>query len=260
MQKEDDEEEITTSNSTSLETSPISQPKNASNQQQPPSIISLDVCSSTSDLSLGDPKSEFLPIIRSDLDEEIAPKSPMSRKKSVTLTILDHLLNLALFSPLVIFYWASTWDIISSYIFPKDEIVSYVITFVCANTILLISYFLQDKLQAFHDRLNESRRSGSRNYYDRRFFFRLVYTYTLTLAYVFQWRTYWDVYNQLTKQVKFEYFLAVSFITLVLCRYLLNSSLGSFVKTAPFHLQPDLKFNGYFVQAKVKFFENVIVL
>lgn len=184
----------------------------------------------------------------------------LSNSKKMLYKLADHLLNLFVVTPLIVVYWASSWDIIYIYLFPDNLKLSYLITFAFANLVLLGSYFLQYRIQKFHDSLAIPKTyPAKRSYYNQSFLVRLVYTYVLTWAYVAQWRTYWDVYNTLTSQVKFEYFLAISAITLALYRYVLQCSFGSFTQMAPFRLQSDLKFNEYFKQAKIKPYKYVSI-
>lgn len=185
-----------------------------------------------------------------------------SRSKTMALRVADHFLNLFVVTPFIIVYWASSWDIIYVYLFPKDLKISYLITFAFSNIFLFVSYCLQTRLQKFHDSL-ASRKTYSpgsvqnNHYYDQRFVVRFCYTYMLTWAYVAQWRTYWDLYNTLTSKIEFEYFIGISLVTLLLYRYVLRCSFGSYTQMVPFLLQPDLKFNEYFIQAKVRLVKYV---
>lgn len=182
---------------------------------------------------------------------------------SMFLQIVDHFLNLCIITPLIVFFWASSWDIIYLYLYPKNLKISYLITFALANSILLASYFLQHQLQVYHDSTisRKTTQPGYKQaYYDKRFLIRILYTYVLTWAYVAQWRTYWDLYNTVAAKVSFEYFLGISIFTLFVYRYVLKCSFGNFAKTIPFHLQPDLAFSEYFTQSKVRHMTNVKII
>lgn len=82
-----------------------------------------------------------------------------NQKNSIFLQIFDHLVNLFLFTPFIVVYWASSWDIIYLYLFPNVLKISYVITFAFANAILFLSYCVQNRLQSFHDSLASTRKS-----------------------------------------------------------------------------------------------------
>ena len=245
------------------------------NGKSPKTESKLHIISSESSTSLSQQSTDYEPpnsnnvvpngvgenaAVRIDEEGQNLVTESNTMKKLFAIRLVDHLLNLFIFTPLIVSHWASSWDLIYLYLFPKNTYISYGITFVGANLILFASYCLQNHLQAFHDSYNVHYRRRSTNYYyNKRFFIRCVYTYVLTWAYVAQWRTYWDVYNLLTSKVRFEYFLGISLVTLILYRYLLRCSYGSLVQMVPYRLQPDLKFNEYFIQAKVKIIKYVIV-
>jgi hypothetical protein len=204
-------------------------------------------------------KETILQQIEIEDDEQfniMAVDSTCSRRKQTTLVLIDHVLNLFLFTPLVIGYWTSTWDLIDLYLFPNNRLASYSASFLWANGIILVAYFLQEKLQQLHNGSVIGHEESVNvlkpaRYYDRRIWLRAAYTYLLTIAYVMQWRTYWNMYNYLTQDVSFVYFFIISICTLVFYRYLLKNSLSNFVKTSPYQLAPDCQFGSYFLQSKI---------
>lgn len=179
-------------------------------------------------------------------------------KKQFLLKTLDHFLNLTFLTPIVIFYWSSTWNIYYLNIFPNYFWLSCICTFVISNLLLLFSYLFQYELQAHHTKLFEkNKNNSSQTYYNTSFLFRCIYTYILTLAYVAQWRTYWDIYNYFTIGVNYKYFLAISILTLIFYRYILKNSFKNYIKTCPFHMQMDTKFGEFFIQSKIIEYKNV---
>lgn len=201
------------------------------------------------------------PIIRkkeSAADEvslEMGERKVERKKCTLGLRLADHTLNLFVYTPLVIFYSASTWDIIYLYIYPTDLPKSFIVTFVLANFILLSAYFLQNKLQSLHDKCPTGQNLNI--YYLGRTAIRLLFTYLIAVAYVFQFRTYWDVYNELTVDVSNRYFIGLSILTLLLYRYVLKYSLSTFARISPFHLVRDHDLSAYFKQAIIKPYKNV---
>jgi hypothetical protein len=159
--------------------------------------------------------------------------------------LIDVLLTAFIFTPVVVFYWASTWDIIFVYILPKDFLLSCLVTFIFTNWILSFSYLFQNDLQNYYNKI--SMYNNSRK---RRFLIRFIYTYFLAAAYVSQWRTYWDFYSYYTENVPFYYFAFLSILALFLYRYILKKSIAYYVKSVPFYFDKDENFETYFHQSE----------
>jgi hypothetical protein len=170
-------------------------------------------------------------------------------------SLANILLNAFVFTPLTICYWTSTWDLLYLYIFPDNLWLSLSCTCVVTNVILVLAYLFQETIQKKHDTIRNKKFTISLSginyrYYGIDFLYRCVYTYVLTVAYVSQWKTYWDLYNELTKEASYLYFVLISFIALAAYKLVLGRSLKSLIKTVPFHLEKDLNFESYFMQSK----------
>ena len=197
------------------------------------------------------------------------------------LHFIDLTLTAFVFAPLAICNWATTWDIAYLYIFNDSTQFFYSImfTFVSSNIIILFTYIYQYELQDLHNFFEEKRttRSGlSAHYVNYRqhnhmqqreslldrwlsadFVFRSVYTYVITTAYVLQWRTYWDLLNHSANRLDWSYSAFLAVFALLIHRYVMKRSIGSFAKTAPFYLAKDANFDKYFLQTNVFNFPNV---
>lgn len=171
-----------------------------------------------------------------------------NNNKKNTIYLFDLIFNGFFITPLTVIFWTSTWDIFYYFLSTRFFYVNILITFLLCNTILITAYLCQYKLQSYHDRLRaQNPHSG---YYGKDFIMRSFYTYILTLAYVLQWITYWDLYNHLTENVHFLYFFGLSVVTILVYNILLKKSLTAFSKTVPFSLQKDIEFDSYFLQSK----------
>ena len=192
------------------------------------------------------------------------------------LRFIDLISNGFFFTALTVFFWAATWDLIIFYIFPTDLVISYTVTFLIANSVLICAYVFQDELQQFHDGWLCSGHSSLRiydrvqhiesqvtttaaccSYYDKAFLFRFIYSYLIANAYVAQWRTYWDIFDMLVQDVNFWYFFVIALIAVLMYRVVLNNSLDSHSKTVPFSLVRDNNPQSYFIQWKKIDIENV---
>ena len=185
------------------------------------------------------------------------------------------LLNMFLFTPLTIFYWAATWDIIYLYIFPNNFALSFLATFLFANAILICVYVFQYDFQLIHNYLHgcaahdgllineaaspKAAAARLKSYYDKAFLFRFLYSYLVANAYVAQWRTYWDVFNRMTENVHYLYFVAISIIAFVLYRCVLQNSLESYSKTVPYCLMRDIHLDTYFIQWQKVYLNSVTI-
>lgn len=164
------------------------------------------------------------------------------KTNSQQFTTINYSLNLFVFTPLVIIYWCATWNIFYLAIFYHDLLLSCSITFLISNFILLIIYQLQEPLQNLHDSL------PSKSWPSR--ILKFGFSYTMSIAYVSQWRTYWDIYNYYSTMIHFNYTLFVSILALILFRLFLKRKLSPLIKCVPFHLQTSNEFSNFFTQAK----------
>jgi len=177
-------------------------------------------------------------------DFAIVRKLQSNNNKKIVYSI-DVLLTAFIFTPIVVFYWASTWDIIFVYILPNDFLLSCLVTFIFTTWILSFSYLFQNDLQSYYNKISMHNDS-----FKRRFLVRFIYTYFLAAAYVSQWRTYWDIYSHYTDKVPFYYFAFLSLVALFLYRYILKKSIAYYVKSVPFYLDKDDDFDTYFYESE----------
>jgi hypothetical protein len=182
---------------------------------------------------------------RLDKNDLVLFRKFQSDNKQKLMYLIDVLLTAFIFTPIVVFYWASTWDIIFVYILPKEFLLSCLVTFIFTNWILSFSYLFQNKLQSYYDKI-----PSYNDLFKRKFLVRFVYTYFLAAAYVSQWRTYWDIYSYYTDKVPFYYFAFLSMIALLLYRYILKKSIAYYIKSVPFYLDKDDNFDTYFYQSE----------
>jgi hypothetical protein len=187
-----------------------------------------------------------------NLNEKIFDKHHNRNETRCPVFILDLLFSFFFITPLVVFFWTSTWDIIYVYIFPNEFYYNILITFTISNTGLFLCYLFQDKFSSIHSSLDDPL-----NYYSKAFYFRFIFTYILTILYVCSWKTYWDLYSQLSKDVEWFYFMCISFIAVLAYRFILKKSIDNFTKTVPFFLVKDENFEDYFQQPKVVSIDNV---
>lgn len=196
-----------------------------------------------------------------DIHKEIAtidPKQP--KRKNKCKPIFDFILNLIVVTPLAIFYWASSWDLTETFIFPNNIILKFATTFLLSNFILFILYLGQDKLQSIHDRIRSISNNGSqkKNFrFSCDFLIRCIYSYVLSVAYVLQWVTFWDLYDKITAHIHYYYFVVISLATLIVYRFILKRHLIAFVKTVPFYMEPDRNLSTFFQQDRVYHSKNV---
>ena len=190
-----------------------------------------------------------------------------TKSKIDFLYLIDVFLSSLLITPIVILNWASTWDIAYLYIFnDKNQFyLSILTTLISSNIVILFFYIFQYKLQNCHNKLREEIRKKHENgfctYYGIDYLFRCFFTYILTTAYVFKWRSYWDLTSHFTAKTEWYYFFGLTIATLVCFRLVLNRSFETFARTVPFYLLTDKHFlDHYFLQPKVTMSKNVIII
>lgn len=150
------------------------------------------------------------------------------------------------------------------YIYPEYFEASCLITFASSKVALLIFYLAQEILQNFYNKISEY---GENDLLFRiiLFFLRAFYANTLSFAAILQYRSYWDFYNgkilqksntinmkiivyvlEMTTSIDYRYFFALSIITVLAYRYILEEDFGYYAKTVPFELVIDEEFETYF--------------
>ncbi len=185
----------------------------------------------------------------SDLEE--VTYLPDSDKKWYHGSFFVHFLVGFVFTPLCVLYWASSWDIIFYYIYPKSFLISSFITLIASESLLLISYLFQEVFQNYHDKLVE------KEHLKWAFLMRKLHAYILSWAYIGQSRSYWDTYNYYTDGVNEIYSFSISIFGIICYRYLLNNNFSSFNKSLPYAFVVDHNFDGFFLQGDSIKFKNV---
>jgi hypothetical protein len=180
-------------------------------------------------------------------NEVLIDKDVKKIKTRIPLELTDFILSFFVFAPSGILFWASTWDLFYYYVYPKNLLVSAIVTLCVGLTIHLISYFFQYKLQAYHDK-NFTRNSS--DFYPKGYFLRFIYTYLLALGYVTQWRGIWDIYGNFIDQIDPLYCFFISICGLLMNCFVLKRSLYSFTTTVPYILYYDVEFDSFFEKDK----------
>lgn len=177
--------------------------------------------------------------------KEYSEKKCLIEKRSnhQPYSIINYFLNLFIFTPLVIVYWCATWNIFYLAIFYQNIVLSCSITFLIANVILLVVYQLQECLQNFHDSLPSNGLASKA--------LKFFYSYIMSIAYISQWRTYWDIYNYYSTMIHFKYTFFLSIFALVCFRIFLGRKLTPLIKCVPFNLEMTQDFSNFFQQPKI---------
>lgn len=127
---------------------------------------------------------------------------------------------------------------------------------------MFTAYFFQDVFQNYHDEIVEKNQDININCrfnknYRADFFLRSFHTYIMSIGYVAQEVTYWDMYDVLTEGVPFYTFAILSVIFLLVYRYVLKNSIMILARDRPFFLTPDAYYGNYFQQSKLLKHKNV---
>ena len=147
-------------------------------------------------------------------------------------------INGFIISPFAIFFWISWWDILQEWIFKENMELSLFCSWLIAHGLLIIIYTFQDYFQMLHEKLVEASCFEKKRYfwqnYDLAFFFRSMYEYIASLAYIAHNRAYWDAYDYYTDDFDYRIFLAVSVVCFFLYGYLGRGSYEFLNKEVPF--------------------------
>ncbi len=188
------------------------------------------------------------------------------------LKLFDIFTNAFFFTVVTIFFWVSTSDVIYAFVFPDEPFYLYLTAFLMANVILLPTYIFQDELQQIHNYLakkgchqcgvtdaaiiaplsishNQPQQHSPRKcYYDLAFFYRCLYSYVVSVGYVAQWISYWEIFSYILADVDYTYFLVFSFVAMLAYRIVLNSTMEYYCLCVPFCLVRDTAFDSYCLQ------------
>lgn len=181
--------------------------------------------------------------------DQFADKSSWREYWYIILKIIDILLDAFIITPLIIFYWAATWDMYYYYTFPENYFYRCLLAFIISNIILLVTYIFQNEIQRIHNKFESIKCIG--------FILRSFYTYILTVAYIGQWVAFWDFYQNLTEDIELFYFVIVSVISLLIIRFVLGKSWMTLSLTVPFNLTKDSDYDSYFIQSNYISHQNV---
>ncbi|RMZ93767.1 hypothetical protein BpHYR1_023305 [Brachionus plicatilis] len=136
--------------------------------------------------------------------------------------------------------------------FKSSTIHNYQLPFKCIyfhafGNNLLVRYMELYQLQEPLENLNNSLPSNSWVAKILRFCF----SYTMSIAYVSQWRTYWDIYNYYSTKIHFKYTVLLSMMALICFRVFLDRKLTPLIKCVPFHLESSKDLSNFFTQPKI---------
>ena len=166
-------------------------------------------------------------------NEILVEKEIKKIKTRIPLELIDFILSFFIFAPAGILFWASIWDLFYYYVYPKNLLLSAIVTLCVGLIIHYISYIFQYKLQVYHDKNYITTSSG---FYPKGHIFRFIYTYLLAFAYVTQWRGIWDTYGYFIDQVDPLYGFCISIFGILMNCFVLKRSLYSFTSTVPYIL------------------------
>lgn len=155
-----------------------------------------------------------------------------SRFHYTILTILDAVFSATVAAPAVVGYWRGTWGLSDIYVYPEDQVLSYmtsvIIGFTGLFTFNLVQNLLTEMLNPDKHRL--SYYVGSR-----------IYTYIFGFCCANAWRGAWQALDLYTEQTSSTVFAttAVSLLALAIMRTIRN------ISAPPFSLSLDSPV-GYF--------------
>lgn len=141
-------------------------------------------------------------------ENNLPQKTQSSNKNDIckkTLGLISLLLSSFFVTPMVIIFWASSWDILDY--LPFSFLTNSLIYFCICNFILLNAYLWQEKIQSLHDKISCHTLSENKflNYYGCDFLLRCVYTYILTTAYIIQWVYKYKSFKFLNEKFTFDF-------------------------------------------------------
>ena len=96
---------------------------------------------------------QLIKILKQEFSTQSRKSSLGFSSKKWYLKCVTVVLNGLITMPVCVCFWASTWLIQSTFIFPDKETISLVISWLIGNTILFIAYIFQDILQELHNKL-----------------------------------------------------------------------------------------------------------
>ena len=181
-----------------------------------------------------------------------------NRIKSIILKIIDIILVLFVFTPLITVYCVSIWDFVYVNIFPHHDIFQFISTLLFSSLIILVNYFFNHIFNDYHNKylLKPSRKF----YYGRDFWIRTIYTYIVGLAYILNDKSYYDIYDAYTKDVHWSLMFLISLFSFYGYRFSFQRSLNLFTKTAPCFWIIDEDLTGYFLTSKRVYLEKEKVI
>ena len=198
----------------------------------------------------------------SDENEKLIDPQPV---KNRVLRFLKFILTSFIFTSTSILFWASSWDIVFTYLLPKYILLSYLASLILSKSILFVCNFYQDSFHSFGEYLKlSSPTTGLFSFINWFILYKTIYAYFITWGYILQWRTYWDAYNKLTEDCNYWYFVGVSFFGYLVYRYVFKQRMIPQLQTLPFQLSPDCQYDSLFKQSatfkfkKVNYFQILI--
>ncbi|XP_046548264.1 uncharacterized protein LOC124258240 isoform X2 [Haliotis rubra] len=99
--------------------------------------------------------------------------------------IVDALFVVFIFSPLVVCYWNSTWNLIGLYLLPSNKIASGWISVAISIVLMVASFFTQDVLNKY----------VKKEKYVSFYLVSRLFTYVMSFSQVSNWRGIWELLN-----------------------------------------------------------------
>jgi hypothetical protein len=115
-----------------------------------------------------------------------------SNLKSCFLYLADVLLSIFVFSPLVAFYWYSTWTLLDLHFIPNNKNLSNILSSLIGLLIILLCYVFAKRLFNLYSYFRTQHTKWARI---SLFGMRVIYVYVMGLAIIFQWRGLWNLFD-----------------------------------------------------------------
>jgi hypothetical protein len=115
-----------------------------------------------------------------------------SNLKSCFLYVTDVLLSIFVFSPLVAFYWYSTWTLLDLYFIPNNKNLSNILSSLIGLLIILLFYMFEKRLFNLYSYFKTQNTRLGRICL---FGMRVIYVYVMGLAIICQWRGMWNLFD-----------------------------------------------------------------
>lgn len=202
-------------------------------QLTPPKPTTLDTFLNLSETSLGQPLLRGQDQTSPNNDEDERARSSASSTTSsssssnsgvpnyrsyMALYLTDMLISAFIITPFLNIHWRGAWDFLDIYLLPDSPVYSACISLGIGYWMLFTFYMAQGYLQRFYER-NRHNIAGQ--------VMTRLYTLTLALAYIHQWRGLWNLLDQTSDSpyhLVGEAATSIIFLLLLKSIYNLNSA------------------------------------